>query len=140
MTNQYRSSSHPTDEAAQSPMPESKAPEMAPIPSPSPDSEGREPNSPLPCLGEGLGERASSPETAPAIALPNPSPDANYDYVHHILIGSPQGVIDAINRLHLGRRIERHRWTPLMPVRETGIHITPAQGQVISYLIEQRAV
>ncbi|MGB3615255.1 MAG: hypothetical protein WBA10_15785 [Elainellaceae cyanobacterium] len=80
------------------------------------------------------------PDTCPTLNLPNPSPDANYDYIHHILIGSPQGVIDAINRLHLGHPIERHRWTPLIAVRDAGIHITPAQGQVISYLIQQRAV
>ncbi|MGF1536708.1 MAG: hypothetical protein ACFB4J_09545 [Elainellaceae cyanobacterium] len=113
MTIQYRPSSHPTDEAAQAAMPESEALRIG-----------------------GLG--ASSTEAAPTLNLPNPSPDANYDYIHHILIGSPQGVTDAINRLHLGHRIERHRWTPLIAVREAGIHITPAQGQVISYLIQQR--
>ena len=78
-----------------------------------------------------------SPEAAPTLNLITPESEANYDYIHHILIGSPQGVTDAINRLHLGHRVERHRWTPLIPVREAGIHITPQQGQVISYLIQQ---
>ncbi len=113
MTTQYRPSSHPADEAAQASVSSSEAPRIG-----------------------GLG--ASSPNEAPTLNLTTPDPDANYDYIHYILIGSPQGVTDAINRLHLGHRIERHRWTPLIAVREVGIHITPAQGQVISYLIQQR--
>ncbi|MGF1513010.1 MAG: hypothetical protein ACFB5Z_04845 [Elainellaceae cyanobacterium] len=115
MTIQYRASSHLTDKAALACASGSEAPRIG-----------------------GLG--ASSTETAPTLKLPNPIPEADYDYIHYILIGSPQGVIDAINRLHLGHRIERHRWTPLIAVREAGIHITPAQGQVISYLIQQRSV
>ncbi|MGF1515901.1 MAG: hypothetical protein ACFB5Z_19690 [Elainellaceae cyanobacterium] len=113
MTTQYRPSSHPTDEAAQVPVPESKAARIGDF-------------------------SASTTEAATALNLPNPGPDANYDYVHHIIIGSPQGVADAINQLHMGQRIERHRWTPLIAIREDGVKITPAQGQVLSYLIQQR--
>ena len=120
MTTQYHSD-RPTDEATQTRLAETATP----------DALGVASNIPHP-PGEGLEERAT-----PTLNLITPHSEADYDYIHHILIGSPQGVLQAINRLHLGHRIERHRWTPLIAVRNAGIHITPHQGQVISYLIQQ---
>jgi len=125
MTTQHRPPAHPTDEAAQIPAPATYGQV----------SQEPFPTSPIPAPQTCP---ATAPATAPILNLPEAGPDANYDYVHHILIGSPQGVTDAINRIHLGHRIERHRWTPLIALRESGIHITPTQGQVISYLIQQR--
>ena len=46
----------------------------------------------------------------------------------------------AIERLHLLHYVERRYWTPLIAIREQGIHITPAQGQVLSYLVQQRPI
>ena len=117
MTTQYRPSSPLTREAAQTRLPEAPATAS---------------NAPLPLL------QGPEPIAAPTLNLITPHNGADYDYIHHILIGSPQGVLQAINRLHLGHRIERHRWTPLIAVRDQGIHITPNQGQVISYLIQQQ--
>ena len=117
MTTQYHRSDRPTDGATQTHLPKS------------PNAEAKASNAPLPLFEES--------QAAPALNLLTPHSGADYDYIHHILIGSPQGVLQAINRLHLGHRIERHRWTPLIAVREAGIHITPSQGQVISYLIQQ---
>lgn len=59
-------------------------------------------------------------------------------HLRHIIIGSPEDVRHAIERLHLLTYIERRYWTPLIAIREQGIHITPAQGQVLSYLVQQR--
>jgi len=78
-------------------------------------------------------------QNAPQIlTLLDPAPEANYEYLHHLLVGTPRGVWNAIDHMHAKRYVERHLWTPLIPVRESGIHITPAQGQVLSYLIRQR--
>ncbi|MGF1536495.1 MAG: hypothetical protein ACFB4J_08450 [Elainellaceae cyanobacterium] len=152
MTTQYRPPAHPAGEAAQSLAPKNKAPKNKAPKNKAPKHKAPQ-TAPIPCRQVSREELPSSPkpinQTCPDIASPTTNPslnlitpndEANYDYVHHILIGSPQGVTDAINRLHLGHRIERHRWTPLIAVREAGIHITPAQGQVISYLIQQRYV
>ena len=124
MTTQYYESDRLTDEATQTRLPQSPA-----APNPAQNS-----NAPLPLL------QGPEPIAVPTLNLITPHNGADYDYIHHILIGSPQGVLQAINRLHLGHRIERHRWTPLIAVRDQGIHITPNQGQVISYLIQQRPI
>ncbi|MEO0409673.1 MAG: hypothetical protein AAF289_20215 [Cyanobacteria bacterium P01_A01_bin.135] len=144
MTIQHRAIAHPTDEAAQSPTPPHG--QISQQRSPSPTSDGQPHNASLETTpapyGQVLQQRFGSPTLIPQTCPDNPITPINgadYDYIHHILIGSPQGVTDAINRLHPGHRIERHRWTPLIAVREAGIHITPAQGQVISYLIQQRS-
>ena len=45
---------------------------------------------------------------------------------------------EAIARLHLLDYVQRHYWTPLITVPPQGLRITPAQGQVLSYLVQQR--
>ncbi len=62
------------------------------------------------------------------------------EHLRHLLIGSPAGVQEAIARLHLLDYVERHYWTPLIQITSRGIHITPAQGQVLSYLVQQRSL
>ncbi len=78
-------------------------------------------------------------EAAPHIpALIEPAPAPGCEHLRHIIIGSPEGVQEAIARLHLLHYIERHYWTPLITIGEQGLHLTPAHGQVLSYLVQQR--
>ena len=74
---------------------------------------------------------------APNLRLSAPT-DASYEYLHHILIGSPAGVNDAVHRLHLMQYVEKHLWTPLISIGEQGLTITRAEGQVLRYLVRQR--
>ena len=66
----------------------------------------------------------------------NPQPDR--ERLRHLVIGSPQGVRGAINHLHLLRYAEQREWSQLVTIPESGILITPAQGEVFSYLIRHR--
>ena len=72
----------------------------------------------------------------PTLVEPSPSPGC--EHLRHIIIGSPEGVQEAIARLHLLHYVERHYWTPLIAIGAQGIRLTPAQGQVLSYLVQQR--
>ncbi len=86
--------------------------------------------------------RLDSPmEADPHIpTLVEPSPAPGCEHLRHLLIGSPVGVQDAIARLHLLDYVERHYWTPMITIGDRGIHITPAHGQVLSYLVQQRPI
>jgi hypothetical protein len=70
---------------------------------------------------------------------------ANADEAHpgrerlrHLVIGSPEGVRGAIKHLHLLRYAEQREWSRLMTIPESGILITPEQGEVFSYLLRYR--
>ncbi|MEO0409800.1 MAG: hypothetical protein AAF289_20860, partial [Cyanobacteria bacterium P01_A01_bin.135] len=67
-----------------------------------------------------------------------PSGPVEDSHLRHLLIGSPEGVRHAINRLHVLQYVEWKRWTPLIAIGDRGIHLTPAHGQVLSYLVQQR--
>ncbi len=86
--------------------------------------------------------RLDSPmEAEPAIpTLIEPSPAPGCEHLRHIIIGSPEGVRQAINRLHVLQYVEWRLWTPLIAIGEKGVHITPTHGQVLSYLIQQRPI
>ena len=81
---------------------------------------------------------APNPVTQPVLKLSAPAPGSGKEYLHHILIGSPEAVKDAIKLLHVLRYVEGRRWTPLIAIREQGIRITPNKGEVLSYLMRQR--
>jgi hypothetical protein len=58
--------------------------------------------------------------------------------LRHLVIGSPEGVRGAINHLHLLRYAEQREWSRLVTIPESGILITPEQGEVFSYLLRYR--
>jgi hypothetical protein len=58
--------------------------------------------------------------------------------LRHLVIGSPDGVRGAINHLHLLRYAEQREWSRLVPIPESGILITPEQGEVFSLLRRDR--
>ena len=58
--------------------------------------------------------------------------------LRHLVIGSPEGVQGAINHLHLLQYAERLEWSRQFTIPESGILITPEQGEVFSYLLRYR--
>ncbi len=79
-------------------------------------------------------------EPAPAPGCVGPSRPVEDSHLRHLIIGSPDGVQDAVARLHLLHYVERRYWTPLIAIRDRGIHLTPTHGQVLSYLVQQRPI
>ncbi len=79
-------------------------------------------------------------EPSPAPGCVGPSGPVEDSHLRHLLIGSPAGVQEAIARLHLLDYVQRHYWTPLITIGAKGVHITPAHGQVLSYLVQQRPI
>ena len=77
-------------------------------------------------------------EPSPAPGCVGPSGPVEDSHLRHILIGSPEGVRHTINRLHQLQYVEWRLWTPLIAIGDQGIHITPAHGKVLSYLVQQR--
>ncbi|MEO0407980.1 MAG: hypothetical protein AAF289_11575 [Cyanobacteria bacterium P01_A01_bin.135] len=86
--------------------------------------------------------RLPSPmEAEPRIpTLIEPTPTLGYEYLRHLLIGSPNAARHTVERLHLMGYVERHLWTPDIAIGPQGIRITPAHGQVLRYLVQQRPI
>ncbi|MGB3615947.1 MAG: hypothetical protein WBA10_19280 [Elainellaceae cyanobacterium] len=84
-----------------------------------------------------LTTQASGPAAPPSLRLSTPT-NVSYEYLHHILIGSPHGVNDAVHRLHLMQYVEKRLWTPLIAINDQGLTLTQAEGQVLRYLVQQR--
>ncbi|MFQ4134911.1 hypothetical protein PGN35_001190 [Nodosilinea sp. PGN35] len=72
------------------------------------------------------------------LRLATPSPQPGRERLRHLVIGSPSGVQGAINHLHLLQYAERLEWSQLFTIPESGILITPGQGEVFSYLLRHR--
>lgn len=67
-------------------------------------------------------------------ALPTISDNAG-EPLRHILLGTPGGVRQTIHLLHILRYAENALWSPLVPIPEDRLIITPRQGEVMSLLI-----
>lgn len=76
---------------------------------------------------------------ATPLLLPSLPIQRDRDPIRHILIGSPTSVRQTIHTLHVLHYVEQSFWSRLITVPETGILITPNQGEVISYLVRDRA-
>ncbi|MEA5451204.1 hypothetical protein VB780_21670 [Leptolyngbya sp. CCNP1308] len=72
------------------------------------------------------------------MSLTTPSPQPGRERLRHLVIGSTDGVQGAINHLHLLQYAERLEWSRLFTIPESGILITPEQGEVFSYLLRYR--
>jgi hypothetical protein len=84
----------------------------------------------------GSGRTQGSEPPAPC----KPSPQPGRERLRHLVIGSLEGVRGAINHLHLLRYAEQLEWSHLVMIPESGILITPEQGEVLSYLLRHRQV
>jgi len=58
------------------------------------------------------------------------------DPIRHILLGTPGGVRQTIHLLHTLRYVENALWSPLLPITDNKLIITPNQGEVMSLLIK----
>ncbi|MEL6262836.1 MAG: hypothetical protein AAFQ40_13055 [Cyanobacteria bacterium J06623_5] len=76
-------------------------------------------------------EAVVSPEllSAPVVSLGEGEP------LRHILLGTPGGVRQTIHLLHTLRYVENALWSPLVPIPDNQLIITPRQGEVMSLLI-----
>ena len=72
------------------------------------------------------------------LQLKTPNAQSGRERLRHLVIGSPEGVRGAINHLHLLKYAEQREWSRLVTIPESGILITPDQGEVFSYLLRYR--
>ena len=72
------------------------------------------------------------------LRLNPPSPQPGRERLRHLVIGSPEGVRGAIHHLHVLTYAEQREWSRLVTIPESGILITPDQGEVFSYLLRYR--
>ncbi|MGG6242243.1 hypothetical protein ACQ4N7_26815 [Nodosilinea sp. AN01ver1] len=69
------------------------------------------------------------------LRLETPNAQPGRERLRHLVIGSPDGVRGAINHLHLLQYAERLEWSRQFTIPESGILITPEQGEVFSLLL-----
>ncbi|MBD2260709.1 hypothetical protein [Pseudanabaena sp. FACHB-2040] len=79
-------------------------------------------------------------EAAQPIVLGSPLRVPGREPLRHILVGSRTGVEQAVQQLHALTYAEQFQWSQPIIVPETGITITPVQGEVLQYLIRWRSV
>jgi hypothetical protein len=72
------------------------------------------------------------------LQLEPPAAKPGRERLRHLVIGSPDGVRGVINHLHLLQYAEQREWSRLVTIPESGILITPEQGEVFSYLLRYR--
>jgi hypothetical protein len=65
-------------------------------------------------------------------------PQPGRERLRHLVIGSPKGVRATINLLHVLKYADQATWSQLVTIPPSGILITPAQGEVFSYLLRYR--
>lgn len=71
-------------------------------------------------------------EATSPLLLANPA--ARPERLRHLVIGSPAGVRSVIHSLHVLGYAEQALWSQLVTIPESGMMITPAQGEVFSLL------
>ena len=74
------------------------------------------------------------------LCLETPNAQSGRERLRHLVIGSPEGVRGAINHLHLLKYAEQREWSRLVTIPESGILITPEQGEVFSLLKRDRQI
>ena len=79
-------------------------------------------------------------ETAQPIVLGSPLRVPGREPLRHILIGSRDGVEQAVHQLHALTYAEQFQWSQPIVIPEQGITLTPDQGEVMRYLIRWRTV
>ncbi|MEL6350737.1 MAG: hypothetical protein AAFR58_03135 [Cyanobacteria bacterium J06627_28] len=69
--------------------------------------------------------------TAPSLSAAGGEP------LRHILLGTPGGIRQTIHLLHTLRYVENALWSPLIPIPDGQLIISPRQGEVMSLLVRQ---
>ena len=95
----------------------------------------------VPTFASSASSEASEPVLpSMPILLSAPNPRPGRELLRHILLGSREGVDEAVKQLHLLRYAEQFEWSRAIAIPETGILITPNQGEVLRYLLRWRAI
>ncbi|MGF1567719.1 MAG: hypothetical protein ACFCVD_06570 [Nodosilinea sp.] len=69
------------------------------------------------------------------VRLVTPAPQPGREQLRHLMIGSPAGVRSAIHSLHHLSYADQATWSRAITIPPAGILITPAQGEVMRYLV-----
>jgi hypothetical protein len=85
------------------------------------------------CLPYLLSSARRGEATSPLL-LANPETQSGRERLRHLVIGSPEGVRATIHTLHVLNYAEQATWSQLMTIPQSGILITPEQGEVFSIL------
>ncbi|MGF1569865.1 MAG: hypothetical protein ACFCVD_17645 [Nodosilinea sp.] len=72
------------------------------------------------------------------VRLATPAPQPDRERLRHLIIGSPEGVRSAIHSLHHLSYADQATWSQAITIPPAGILITPAQGEVMRYLVRYR--
>ncbi|NJL85057.1 MAG: hypothetical protein HC886_02305 [Leptolyngbyaceae cyanobacterium SM1_1_3] len=79
---------------------------------------------------------AADPGSADSpLRLANPKPPAGRERLRHLIMGSPDGVRSTINTLYMLNYADQGLWSEFVDIPASGIWLTPAQGEVFSYLL-----
>ena len=79
---------------------------------------------------------SETPTTQPDISELSRLPPHEGETIRHILLGTPGGVRQTIHLLHTLRYVENVLWSPLVPIPNDQLIITPRQGDVMSILVK----
>ena len=79
-------------------------------------------------------------EASEPIVLSTPTPRPEREPLRHILLGSREGVDEAVKELHVLKYAEQFEWSKPIVVPERGILINPNQGDVLRYLVRWRVI
>ena len=77
-------------------------------------------------------------EATRPLIIAKPEAKPGREPLRHLIIGSRQGVRSAINTLQVLNYADQSTWSQLIAIPESGIVLTPEQGEVLSYLIRDR--
>jgi hypothetical protein len=75
-----------------------------------------------------------SPVSLKPLHLANPQTQPERERLLHLVIGSPEGVRSVIHTLHKLQYAEQSTWSQMITIPESGVMITPEQGEVFSLL------
>ena len=89
----------------------------------------------IPYLALSAPEQATEP-----ITLETPKPSKGREPLRHILLGSEEGVDKAVKRMQVLGYAEQFMWSREIKVPETGLVITPNEGEVLRCLVWWRAI
>ncbi|MBW4483539.1 MAG: hypothetical protein KME14_13430 [Tildeniella torsiva UHER 1998/13D] len=79
-------------------------------------------------------------EATSPLLLANPEAQPGRERLRHLVIGPPEGVRATINLLDVLHYADQATWSQLITIPESGILITPEQGEVFSLLRRDRPV
>ena len=77
-------------------------------------------------------------EATGPLEIARPKTKPGRESLRHIIIGSQEGVRSAINILQVLNYADQSTWSKLIAIPESGIVLTPEQGEVLSCLIRDR--